>query len=67
MVDERVVGDATDRTEKWHNSHRMLDVPLKPVVAHLTITETAITLEASLEVAPVSVTYLEFPVQVCFS
>jgi len=35
MIDERVVGDATDSAQQRYNTHGVLVVPLKPIVAHL--------------------------------
>ena len=36
VIDERVVGDAADGAQQRNYSHRVLGVPLEPVVAHLT-------------------------------
>ena len=35
VIDERVVGDAPDGAQQRHDTHRVLGVPLEPVVAHL--------------------------------
>ena len=43
VIDERVVGDATDSAQQRHNTHGVLVVPLEPVVAHLTTTITRVS------------------------
>jgi len=37
MIDERVVGDTTDSAQQRDNTYRVLVVPFKPIIAHLTI------------------------------